>query len=76
MCGEKLGINFQWQSKLFLVVIFNFLLVKTAVNAPRLCKLLKDCPTGIGICNKTPPFLHCQLSKVEQEPLRTYQLVP
>jgi hypothetical protein len=29
----------------------------------RLCKLLKDCLSGIEICNKTPPFPHFPIDK-------------
>jgi hypothetical protein len=53
-----------------LIVIFCFSLVKAVVNAPRLCKLCKDCLIAIGngaiivfaaalkYVYKTPPILH------------------
>jgi len=39
----------------------SFLLVKAAMNAPRVCKLRKNCLTVIDQCAmvlKTPQFLH------------------
>ncbi len=49
------GIN------LFLIVINRFSLVKVAMNAPRVCKLRKNCLTVIdqyAMVLKTPQFLH------------------
>jgi hypothetical protein len=46
MRGENFGINCHGRSEL--LCIFHFLLVKTEMNAVRLCKLCKDCLTGIG----------------------------
>jgi hypothetical protein len=48
MSGENFGINCHWRSELLWIVIFHFLLVKIKMNAVRLCKLCKDCLTGIG----------------------------
>jgi hypothetical protein len=47
---KKFGINGQWWNKLFLIVIHRFSLVKAAMNAPHICKLRKNCLTGIGQC--------------------------
>jgi hypothetical protein len=44
---KKFSINGQWQKKLILVVIYRFSLVKVAMNALRVCKLRKNCLTGI-----------------------------
>jgi hypothetical protein len=45
---KKFSINGQWRNKLFLIFIHRFSLVKAAINAPRVCKLRKNCLTGIG----------------------------
>jgi hypothetical protein len=47
---KKLCINGQWRNKLFLVVFSRFSLEKAAMNAPRVCKLRKNCLTGIDQC--------------------------
>jgi hypothetical protein len=79
MRDEKIGINCQLRNKLFLIVIHHFSLVKAAMNAPRLCKVCKDCLAGS--CNgameftKRLNFFIFQLPKVEQRQLRTCQLV-
>jgi hypothetical protein len=44
---KKLCINGQWRNKLILIVISGFSLVNAAMNAPRVCKLRKNCVTGI-----------------------------
>jgi hypothetical protein len=44
----------------------SFLTFKIRDNVPRLCKLHKDCLTGMGhgaMVNKTPPFLHFPVAK-------------
>ncbi len=41
-----IGINGQWRNKLFLIFIHCFSLAKAATNAPRVCKLRKNCLTG------------------------------
>jgi hypothetical protein len=54
---KKFIINGQWRNKLFLIVINPFTLVKAAMNAPRVCKLRKNCLTFIDQCAmvlKTP----------------------
>jgi hypothetical protein len=69
MCGEKFGISWQLRNQLF---IFHFLLVKAAVNALHLCKLHKDCHTGIGqvamVFTKRLHFFIFRLPKAEQGP--------
>jgi hypothetical protein len=47
---KKFIINGQWGNKLFLIVINRFSLVKAAMNAPRICKLRKNCLTVIDQC--------------------------
>jgi hypothetical protein len=47
---KKFVINSQMRNKLFLIVIYNFSLVKAAMNAAHFCKLRND-------VNKTPQFL-------------------
>jgi hypothetical protein len=47
---KKFGINGQLRNKLFLIVIHHFSLVKSAMNAPRICSIRN------GV-NKTPQFL-------------------
>jgi hypothetical protein len=48
-CAMKIfGMSCQLRDKLFWIVIHRFSLVKAAMNAPRLCKLSKDCLTGNG----------------------------
>jgi hypothetical protein len=47
---KKFGINSQMRNELFLIVIYRFSLVKSSVNAVRVCKLRN------GV-NKTPQFL-------------------
>jgi hypothetical protein len=58
------------RNKKILIVIFHFSLVKATMNAPHLCKLRKDCLTGIGngarVLTKTPSissFSNCQRQK-------------
>jgi hypothetical protein len=58
---QKYGIHCQLRIKLFLIVIYCFSLVKAAMNAPRLCKLCKDCLTN-GV-HKMPPFLNFPIVK-------------
>jgi hypothetical protein len=43
---------YQWPmaDKLFLIVISRFLFEKAAMNAPLVCKLRKNCLTGIDQC--------------------------
>jgi hypothetical protein len=58
---KKLIINGQWRNTLFFIVIDCFSLVKAAMNAPRVCKLRKNCLTVIDQCAmvlKKPQFLH------------------
>jgi hypothetical protein len=66
---KKFGINCQLWNKLFLIVIFHFLLVKAAIHALRLCKLRKDCLTGIGhdamVLTKRLHFFTFQLPKTK-----------
>jgi hypothetical protein len=47
---KKFYISGQWRVKLFLIVLYRFSLVKAAMNAPRFCKLRKNCLTGIDQC--------------------------
>jgi hypothetical protein len=47
---KKIIINGQMQNKPFLIIIYRSSLVKTAINAARICKLRN------GV-NKTPQFL-------------------
>jgi hypothetical protein len=42
------NIRYQFRNKFFWIVIHRFSLEKAAMNAPRLCKLSKDCLTGTG----------------------------
>jgi hypothetical protein len=74
---KKFGINFQCWSELF-IVIFHFPTGKASMNAPRLCKLRKDCLTGIGhgamVSTKRLHFFIFQFLKAEQGPLSTFQL--
>jgi hypothetical protein len=60
---DNCGIN-------FFIFIFHFLLVKAAVNALHLCKLHKDCHTGIGhsamVFTKRLHFFIFRLPKAEQ----------
>jgi hypothetical protein len=64
-----------------LIVIHRFSLEKAAMNAPRLCKLCKDCFIGTShdamVFTKCLIFLIFQLPKAEAEerPWRTCQLV-
>jgi hypothetical protein len=44
---KKFCINGQWQNKIFFTVIYHFSLVNAAMNAPRICKLWKNCLTGV-----------------------------
>ncbi len=59
---KKYEINCQLQTELIFIIILHSSLLKAVVNAPRLCKLFKDCLTEIGHgamgVNKTPPFLN------------------
>jgi len=49
------------------------------MNAPHLCKLRKDCLTGIGqgamVLTKRLHFLVFQLPQAEQMPLRTSEYI-
>ncbi len=47
---KKFIINGQQRNKLFMIVINRFSLVKDAMNAPRVCKLRKNCLTVIDQC--------------------------
>jgi hypothetical protein len=47
---KKLCIKGQWRNKLILIVISRFSLVNAAMNALRVCKLRKNCLTGIDQC--------------------------
>jgi hypothetical protein len=47
---KKFCITGQWRNKLFLIVISGFSLEKATMNAPRVCKLRKNCLTGIDQC--------------------------
>jgi hypothetical protein len=56
---QKFIINGQRRKKLFMTVIHRFSRVKAAVNALPVCKLRKNCLTGIDQCAmvlKTPQF--------------------
>jgi hypothetical protein len=74
---KKLGINGQWRNILFFYCLLPFLLVKAAVNAPRVCKVRKDCLTGIGfgamVLTKRLHFFILQFPKEEQGTFRTSQ---
>jgi hypothetical protein len=62
---KKFIINGQWRNKLFLIIINRFSLGKTAINAPRVCKLRQNCLTVIDQCAmvlKTPQFLHFSIN--------------
>jgi hypothetical protein len=62
---KKFVTNGQWWNKLFLIVINRFSLVKAAMNAPRVCKLRKNCLTVIDQCAmvlKAPQFLHFSIN--------------
>jgi hypothetical protein len=59
---KKFGINCQLRKKLFLIVIHRFSVVKAAMNAPCISKLLQQCEQN------------AKLPKAEQRPLRTCQL--
>jgi hypothetical protein len=59
---KKFIINGQWRNKLFWIVINCFSLVKAVMkmNAPRVCKLRKNCLTVIdqvAMVLKTPQFI-------------------
>jgi hypothetical protein len=58
---KKFGINGQMGNKLFLIVIYCFSLVKTAMNVARVYKLR-------NVVNKTPKFLLFPMAKGEQRP--------
>jgi hypothetical protein len=47
---KKCGINGQLRNKLFLVAIHRYSLVKDTMISPCLCKLRKNCLTGIDQC--------------------------
>jgi hypothetical protein len=53
---NNFGINGQMRNKLFKIVIYRFSLVKAAINAARVCKLLN------GV-KKTPQFLLFSMAK-------------
>ncbi len=73
------GINCQLRNKLLLIQIHRFSLVKAAMNATKLCKLSKDCLTGIClgsmVLTKRLYFLIFRLPKAEQRLWRTSELV-
>jgi hypothetical protein len=48
MCDEKVCYQLPIAEYTFLIVIFHLSLIKAAMNFPYLCKLCKDCLTGIG----------------------------
>jgi hypothetical protein len=72
MRDEKIGINCQFQEKLFIIFIFHFELVKARMNALHFCKLRKDCLSGSGhgtiVLTKCLYFFIFQLPKAEQRP--------
>jgi hypothetical protein len=45
---KKIIYNGQTRNEHFLIVIYHSSLVKAAVNGLRICKLRRDCLTGIG----------------------------
>jgi hypothetical protein len=57
---KKFGINGQLRNKPFFIVIYHSSLVKSAMNAARVCKLRN------GV-NKTPQFLLFSMAKGEIE---------
>jgi hypothetical protein len=61
------GIICQLRTKLFLIFIHRFPLVKAAMNAPRLCKLCKNFLSGTGygamVFTKRPNFLNFPIAK-------------
>jgi hypothetical protein len=62
---KKFIINGQRRNKLFMIVINSFSLVKAAMNAPRVCKLRKNCLTVIDQCEmvlKTHQFLNFSIN--------------
>jgi hypothetical protein len=62
---KKFIINGQWRNKLFFIVINRSSLEKDTMNAPRVCKLRKNCLTVIDQCEivlKTPQFLNFSLN--------------
>jgi hypothetical protein len=69
LVDEKVWYQLPIAELTFLIVIFHFSLVKVAMNAPHLCKLCKDCLTGIGhgamVLTKRLHFFIFQLLKVE-----------
>jgi hypothetical protein len=75
---KKIGHQLRIGEQNFFISIFNFSLVKAAMNALHLCKLRKDCHTGIGhgamLLTKCAHFFIFQLTKAKQTPLRTCQL--
>jgi hypothetical protein len=72
MSSEKILNQLPIAQSTFFIVIFNFLLVKAGVNAPRLCKLRTDCLTGIGhsamVLTKCLHFFIFQLPTAKQRP--------
>jgi hypothetical protein len=48
MRDEKIRSQLPIAEQTFFIAIFHFLLVKAEMNAPHVCKLSKDCLTGIG----------------------------
>ncbi len=75
---NKFGINCLVRSKHFFIVIFNFLLVKAAMNVPHPCKLSKDCLTSIShgaiVLTKasTSSFSNCQRRNKDHCALANY----
>jgi hypothetical protein len=47
MIFEKIQYQLSFVKETFLIVIFNYSLVKAAMNYPHLCKLSKDCLMGM-----------------------------
>jgi hypothetical protein len=62
---NKFGINGQLWNKLFLIVIHRFSLVKTTMNALRICKMRN----GVS---KTPSIFLFSTAQVCSEYLRSY----
>jgi hypothetical protein len=70
---KKISINCQLRNKLFLLVIFNFPILKAVMNAPHRCKFRKDYLTDINhgamVLTKRLHFFVFQLPKAEERPL-------
>jgi hypothetical protein len=60
---KKFGINSQMGSKLFLIVIYHFSLVKATVNAAHVCKLHN------GVKKTISSFFDCQRRNKDQSAL-------